>query len=50
VLSTQILVNVEVEVVELDFEVDMKVRMVDIITMKLPHEGFWKNQLYKWTL
>jgi hypothetical protein len=35
VLSTQILVDVEVEVVELDFEVDTKARMVDIITMKV---------------
>ncbi len=36
-LSIQILieVEVEVEVVKLHFEVDMKVRMVDIINMKV---------------
>ncbi len=34
-LSTQILIGVEVEVVKLHFEVDTKVRMVDIINMKV---------------
>ncbi len=33
--STQILIKVEVEVVELHFEVDTKARMVDIINMKV---------------
>jgi hypothetical protein len=32
---TQILVEIEVEVVELHLEVDMKARMVDIINMKV---------------
>jgi len=35
VLSTQISIKVEVEVVKLHFEVDMKARMVDIINMKV---------------
>jgi hypothetical protein len=35
VFSTQILIEVEVEVVKLHFEVDMEVRMVDIINMKI---------------
>jgi hypothetical protein len=34
VLSIQILIKVEVEVLKLHFEVDMKTRMVDIINMK----------------
>ncbi len=34
-LSTQILIEVEVEVVKLHFEVDMEVHMVDIINMKV---------------
>ncbi len=34
-LSTQILIEVEIEVVKLHFEVDMEVRMVDIINMKV---------------
>jgi hypothetical protein len=33
--STQILIEVEVEVVKLHFEVDSKVCMVDIINMKV---------------
>jgi hypothetical protein len=35
VLSTQILIEVEVEVVKPHFEVKMEVRMVDIINMKV---------------
>jgi hypothetical protein len=35
VLSTQILIEVEVEVVKPHFEVNTKVRMVDIINMKV---------------
>jgi len=35
VLSTQILIEVEVEVVKLHFEVDTEARMVDIINMKV---------------
>jgi hypothetical protein len=35
VLSTQILIEVEVEVVKPHFEVDMEVRMVKIINMKV---------------
>jgi hypothetical protein len=35
VLSTQIPIEVEVEVVKPHFEVDMEVRMVDIINMKV---------------
>jgi hypothetical protein len=35
VLSTQILIEVEVEVVKLHFEVDTEVRMVDIINTKV---------------
>jgi hypothetical protein len=35
VLSTQILIEVKVEVVKLHFEVDTEVRMVDIINMKV---------------
>ncbi len=35
VLSTQILIEVEVEVVKLHFEVDTKARMVNIINMKV---------------
>jgi len=35
VLSTQILIEVEVEVVKLHFEVDTEVHMVDIINMKV---------------
>jgi hypothetical protein len=35
VLSTQILIEVEVEAVKLHFEVDTEVRMVDIINMKV---------------
>jgi len=35
VLSTQILIRVEVEVVKLHFEVDTEVHMVDIINMKV---------------
>jgi len=35
VLSIQILIEAEVEVVKLHFEVDMEVRMVDIINMKV---------------
>ncbi len=35
VLSTQILVEVEVEVLKRHFEVDTKVHMVDIINMKV---------------
>ncbi len=35
VLSTQILVEVEVEVLKPHFEVDTKVHMVDIINMKV---------------
>jgi hypothetical protein len=35
VLYTQILIEVEMEVVKFHFEVDMKVRMVDIINMKV---------------
>ncbi len=35
VFSTQILIEVRVEVVKLHFEVDTKVRMVDIINMKV---------------
>ncbi len=31
--STQILIEVEVEVVKLHFEVDMEIRMVDIINI-----------------
>jgi len=34
-LSSQILIEVEVDVVKLHFEVDMKARMVDIINMKV---------------
>jgi len=34
-LSTQILIEVEIEVVKLHFEVDMEARMVDIINMKV---------------
>ncbi len=34
-LSTQILIEVEVEVVKPHFEVDMEARMVDIINMKV---------------
>jgi len=34
-LFTQILIEVEVEVVKLHFEVNTKVRMVDIINMKV---------------
>jgi hypothetical protein len=34
VFSTQILIQVEIEVVKLHFEVDTKVHMVDIINMK----------------
>ncbi len=34
-LSTQILIKVEVEVVKLHFKVDTKARMVDIINMKV---------------
>jgi len=35
VFSIQILIEVEVEVVKLHFEVDTEVRMVDIINMKV---------------
>jgi len=35
VLSIQILIKVEVEVVKLHFKVDMEVHMVDIINMKV---------------
>jgi hypothetical protein len=35
VFSTQILIEVEVEVVKLHFEVDMEARMVNIIDMKV---------------
>jgi len=35
VISTQILIEVEVEVVKLHFEVDTEVPMVDIINMKV---------------
>jgi hypothetical protein len=35
VLSTQILIEVEVEVVKLHFEVNTELRMVDIINMKV---------------
>ncbi len=35
VLSTQILIEVKVEVVKLHFEVDTEARMVDIINMKV---------------
>jgi hypothetical protein len=35
VLYIQILIEVEVEVIKLHFKVDMKVRMVDIINMKV---------------
>jgi len=35
VLSIQILIKVDVEVVKLHFKVDMEVRMVDIINMKV---------------
>jgi len=35
VLSIQILIEVEVEVLKLHFEADMEARMVDIINMKL---------------
>jgi len=35
VLSIQILIEVEVEVVKFHLEVDMEVRMVDIINMKV---------------
>jgi hypothetical protein len=35
ILSIQILIEVEVEVVKPHFEVDMEVRMVDIINMKV---------------
>jgi len=35
VLSTQILIEVKVEVVKLHFKVDTEVRMVDIINMKV---------------
>jgi hypothetical protein len=35
VLSTKILIEVEVEVVKLHSKVDMEVRMVDIINMKV---------------
>jgi hypothetical protein len=35
VLSIQILIKVKVEVVKLHFKVDMEVRMVDIINMKV---------------
>jgi len=35
VLSIQILIEVEVKVVKLQFEVDMEVCMVDIINMKV---------------
>ncbi len=35
VFSTQILIEVEVEVLKLHFEVDTEVRMVDIINMKV---------------
>jgi len=35
VFSTQILIELEVEVVKLHFEVDTEVRMVDIINMKV---------------
>ncbi len=35
VLSTQILIEVEVKVVKFHSEVDMEVRMVDIINMKV---------------
>jgi len=35
VLSNQILIEVEIEVVKLHFEVDTEVRMVDIINMKV---------------
>jgi hypothetical protein len=35
VFSTQILIEVEVEVVKLHFEVDTEARMVDIINMKV---------------
>jgi hypothetical protein len=35
VYSTQILIEVEVEVVKSRFEVDMEARMVDIIDMKI---------------
>jgi hypothetical protein len=35
VLSTQILIEVEVEVLKLHFEVDMEARMVDITNMKV---------------
>ncbi len=34
-LSIQILIDIEVEVVKPHFEVDMEVRMVDIINMKV---------------
>jgi len=34
-LSIQILIKVEVEMVKLQFEVDMEARMVDIINMKV---------------
>ncbi len=37
VLSTQILVKVEVKVLKLHFEANTEVRMVDIINMKLSH-------------
>ncbi len=36
-LSTQILVKVEVKVLKLHFEANTEVRMVDIINMKLSH-------------
>jgi len=35
VLSTQILIEVDVEVVKLHFEIDTEARMVDIINMKV---------------
>jgi UDP-glucose 6-dehydrogenase len=35
VLSTQILIELEVEVVKLHFKVDTEVRMMDIINMKV---------------
>jgi hypothetical protein len=35
VFSTQILIEVEVEVIKLHFEVDTEARMVDIINMKI---------------
>jgi len=38
-LSIQILIEIEVEVVKLHFEVDTEARMVHIINMKALHGG-----------